>query len=273
MSAATDPRAIAQEMQAAQDAVRQIEPFTARAGGFDAAAAYQVSRLLHETRVAGGASPVGGKIGFTNPDMWAQYGVGEPVWAYVYDRTVEHLPGSIGRCRLTAFAEPKIEPEIVLHFHAAPPPGADAAAMLDCIDWVAHGFELVQAHFHGWKFRAPDVIADCALHGRLFVGEARPLSRLGANVAAALEDFTIALSCDGVVRERGLGSNVLGSPLKAVAHLAAVLARQPQAAPLQAGELVTTGTLTAALPIDAGQTWTTSLQGIDLPGLSLTLDA
>ena len=37
--------------------------------------------------------------------------------------------------------------------------------------------------------------------------------------------------------------------------------------------MVTTGTLTQAPLIRAGETWTTTLDGIDLPGLTVTLEA
>ena len=63
---------------------------------------------------------------------------------------------------------------------------------------------------------------------------------------------------------------MLDTPLLAFAHLAERLATQARFAPVQAGEIVTTGTLTAALPVSRGQMWTTVLDGIDLPGLSIT---
>jgi 2-keto-4-pentenoate hydratase len=105
------------------------------------------------------------------------------------------------------------------------------------------------------------------------VGETQDVSLLGPGLLSDLERFTITLSCDGKVHERGKGSNVLGSPLVAIAHLISVIAKQPNAAPLQAGEIVTTGTLTPALPVHAGQKWTTDLDGISLPGLSVLFQA
>ena len=93
--------AIARQMKAAQDEARQIEPFSAQwsgsgggdggdgsGGAFDVPSAYQAARLVHEMRLAEGALPVGRKLGFTNPAMWTHYGVGEPIWAHVYDTTV-----------------------------------------------------------------------------------------------------------------------------------------------------------------------------------------
>jgi 2-keto-4-pentenoate hydratase len=89
--------------------------------------------------------------------------------------------------------------------------------------------------------------------------------------AAKLAAFRITLSRAGVRLDEGGGANVLDSPLLAFAHLADLLTRQPGFASVQAGEIVTTGTLTAALPVGAGETWSTALSGIELPGLTVTL--
>lgn len=269
MSTQIDLQDIAQEIKAAQDSVRQVEPFTTRVPAFDLPAAYKVAHLVHGARMAEGARPVGRKIGFTNPDMWNKFGVREPVWAFIYDTTVVQSHGMHTTCPLRRFAEPKIEPEIVFGFGAAPRPEAGVIEVLNAIDWVAHGFEIVQSHFPGWKFRAPDTVADWALHGTLLVGPPQPLSRLGNDVVSALESFTLALSCDGRLVETGRGSNVLGSPLNAIAHLLSVLAKQPNAIPLEAGEIVTTGTITSAQTVRPGEAWRSDLQGIGLPGLTV----
>jgi 2-keto-4-pentenoate hydratase len=268
----SDLEGIANEVKTAQDLGKQIELLSARVSGFDNAAAYEVARLIHQARVRGGASPVGRKIGFTNRDMWRTYGVCEPIWAFVYDTTVVHLAGSRGTCRIGRFMEPRIEPEIVLHFRSAPPLSDEPSDVLACIDWVAHGIEIVQTHFRGWKFQAADTIADWALHGTLLVGEPQSVDRIGPDIVSRLERFTIALSCDGDVRDVGHGSNVLGSPLAAAAHLIRVLAKQPEAKALQADELVTTGTLTGAFPIRPGETWSTGIDGIALPGIFVAFD-
>ena len=39
--------------------------------------------------------------------------------------------------------------------------------------------------------------------------------------------------------------------------------------PLQAGEIVTTGTLTRALPLRPGDTWSTELTGVPLGGITV----
>ncbi len=54
--------------------------------------------------------------------------------------------------------------------------------------------------------------------------------------------------------DRGVGANALDHPALALAFLADIVARQSQFAPLAAGEIITTGTLTAALDIHPGET-------------------
>jgi len=264
---------IANRIKKAQDAAGQIEPITSGTEGFTLSDAYDVAHRIHRARCAGGAVPLGRKIGFTNSNIWPKYGVHAPIWGYLYDTTVMHAHDGRVACSLGSFTEPKIEPEIVVHFASTPPVDTDLHAILACVDWVAHAFEIVQCHYPGWKFQAADTIADSALHGALLLGNALAVETLGDDPLGALESFSVTLSRDGEILESGKGSNVLGGPIAAVAHLIATLAEQRHYPPLQAGEIVTTGTLTSAYPVEPGEQWTTKFEGIALAGLSAELEA
>jgi 2-keto-4-pentenoate hydratase len=89
--------------------------------------------------------------------------------------------------------------------------------------------------------------------------------------ASKLSTFSVALSRDARQEVTGGGADVLGSPLLAFAHLADVLAAQSRFAPVQAGEIITTGTLTAPLSIQPGELYRAVVDRIDLPALSLTI--
>jgi 2-oxo-3-hexenedioate decarboxylase len=262
---------IATELLAALDGNTTIGAITDRDPSFDADAAYLVSAEILRRRRARGETPLGRKVGFTNRTIWAEYGVSAPMWAYVYDSTVTYFHEPQGRLAIGHLAQPRIEPEIVLHFKSAPRATEDERELLSNIDWIAHGYEIVQCHFPNWKFRAADTIAAFGLHGALVVGPKRPVDGL-ADVIRKLSTFTITLAKNGKVEAQGGGSNVLDSPLLVAAHLVHVLKSQQRFEPIQAGELVTTGTLTRALPIRAGETWTTELSGIEMPGLYLHLE-
>jgi 2-oxo-3-hexenedioate decarboxylase len=145
----------------------------------------------------------------------------------------------------------------------------DDAEQLGCLEWVAHGFEIVQSIYPGWKFAAADTVAAFGLHGALLIGPRHDVASRRDEWLSTLDSFEIDLLCDGEVMDRGHAANVLDGPLSTLRHLMNVLARDPDAAPLAAGEIVTTGTLTRALPIAPGQTWSTVLRGVGLAGLQL----
>jgi 2-oxo-3-hexenedioate decarboxylase len=74
---------------------------------------------------------------------------------------------------------------------------------------------------------------------------------------------------NGELAEEGAGRNVLRSPALCLAELAAATAKQPGARPLQAGEIISTGTLTTSCPIAPGERWTAEVEGLDLPPLTV----
>lgn len=265
-----NPESVARQLQQAQQQSAQIDPLTSRLPGFDLTAGYAMADWLHRERLQQGAVVAGRKIGFTNPAMLARYGVEQPVWGYMYEHTVVYLDDTPARISIGHLTQPKIEPELAVHFHAAPPVDGDLQQILACIDWVAHTFEIVQSHYPDWKFTAADAVADSALHGMLLVGKPLPVASLGSEALSVLANFSVALSCNSELRERGSGINVLGSPLAAMAHLIAAIETQALRRPVQANELITTGTLTAAFPLRAGETWRTEMEGIALPGLDVT---
>src|SRR5262245_60792882 len=128
---------------------------------------------------------------------------------------------------LAPYAEPKIEPEIIVGFSAAPSPGMDDAALMGCIAWIAHGFEVVQSVFANWKFTAADSVAVNAMHGALLIGPRHNIGSRAAEWLRALPEFEVELFCDGTLMDRGRGSNVLEGPLSVVRHVTGLLESDP----------------------------------------------
>jgi 2-oxo-3-hexenedioate decarboxylase len=266
-----DHEAIAAEALAAMDDARQIAPFSARYPGLTLDDAYRISARLCALRMARGERVVGRKIGFTNRTIWAEYAVYAPMWGFVFDTSMRDLPPPRQAAQypvvLAPFAEPRIEPEIVFRLAAAPSPDMDESALFGCIDWVAQGFEIVQSVFPGWKFAPADTVIVNGLHGALLLAPRRPAAFGSAtDWVSNLAGFRIELLRDGTVVDRGHAANVLEGPLSALRHLVGLLARDPVNSPLATGDIVTTGTLTRAFPILPGESWSTTLHGIELGG-------
>lgn len=243
-----------------------IPSIVARDPGFGWNEGYAVAAELVKLRRARGERTVGRKIGFTNRNIWAQYGATAPIWAHVYDRTLVHAAESRAAISLKGSARPRLEPEIAFRLKAPLAAGVTAPErVLEAIEWYAPSFEIVDCHFDDWKFGPADSAADFSLHWRLIVGTPVAAANL-STLARQLHECKVSLSRDGKVVETGVGANALGHPATALAHLAEVLSHQPQFEPLAAGEIITTGTLTAAMPIKAGETWSSRYDG--LPGVS-----
>jgi 2-oxo-3-hexenedioate decarboxylase len=264
-----DIDAIASEAFAVLNTGRQVRPFSQRDPGFGLPDAYRVTNLVRRKREATGERVIGRKIGFTNRTIWEQYRVYAPIWGFVYDRTVRKLADFSAGFSLVGLAEPLIEPEIIIRFRSAPSPDMNERALLGCVEWVSHGFEIVQSIFPGWKFSPADTVAAYGLHGALFVGTTHPVAGREDEWLRKLASFEIDLLCEGAHIDHGRAANVLDSPVSALRHLIALLADDPVNPPLAAGEIVTTGTLTKAMPIAAGQKWSTRLTGIELDGAEL----
>ena len=261
---------LAVAMLAARDAAALVPLPSARPqlAGFDLDQAYRVADRTRRLRIARGEQPRGYKIGFTNRSIWPKYGVHAPIWGPVWAGGLQILEGAQAQISLAGLVQPRLEPEIVFGFARAPEPGMDDAALLACIDWVAHGVELVHTHYADWRFTAPDTVADFALHGGLVVGPRCPVARFGV-LAGELAALQIELFRDAERVDQGQGSAVLDSPWLALRHWLQAMARQTPAWPVAAGDVVTTGTLTDAWPVLPGQRWATVLSDKRLGGLQI----
>ena len=267
-----DVPALARELVEAYAQKRIIPvPPSARDQQFDLTAAYAVESELVRQRRASGRRTVGRKVGFANKAVWRVLKLETLVWAHMYDDTVRDARAGEATLAVDRMCSPKIEPEIVFKMRRPLDAGEeDPAAVLDAVEWLALGFEIIDCVFADWKFQPSDFVAAFGLHAALVVGEPRPLepSTIPA-VAEQLPRFKVRLAKDGALVEEGSGRNSLRSPALCLAELASAIARQPGAAPLEAGELVSSGTLTESQPIAPGQTWTATVEGLDLSALTL----
>jgi len=236
---------------------------------------YDIAKNIQAERVIHGETPIGRKIGFTSRTERTKYGVAEPIhsplWAPVYDTTVRYAEENRGIQSLEGAVQPRIEPEIIFKLGETPAPDATFESFADCIEWMAHGFEIVVCPYPEWKFQAADVIAAFGLHGSLIIGEPRKLPpRSRRHLAEILANSSVSLSCDGVLCAAGFGADLLDSPVNAMWHLHRMLISQRKFAPLAAGEIISTGAWTDAYPIEAGQTWASAFSGVIIPGLTVS---
>lgn len=262
---------LAKELKKAQKENFQIEAISDRFPTFSIDDSLKVLNEIHKLNLEEGHKPLGRKIGFTNPAMWEKFGVKEPVWAYMYDSTVKYA-NDIDElvCDISNLSQARIEPEIVISFCKSPKMDSSLKELLECIDWIAFGYEIVQCHYKDWKFKTPDIIADFALHAKLLIGEKIEVSKF-ENPIENLKNFELELYCNNKFLEKGFGYNVLSSPLEAIIYLLKVLKTQEFSKPLQKGEIITTGTITDAFLLKSGDIYKSKISGINLKDLNLKI--
>lgn len=261
-----EPANIAREVAEALATGAQITPFSMRGAPLDLGAAY---RSIADLRALRGGRVIGRKIGFTNREIWARYGVSSPMWGDVLADTCTELAQKGQSVALSGLAEPRLEPEIALILAKAPHADMNFAELADCVGWVAPAFEIVQSIYPGWRFDITDCVVAGALHGRLLLGPRVSAQSLDLE---QLPGIRVTLVKNGEMVEDGVGANALDGPIHALAHLVALLETDPLNPPLSSGEIVSTGTLTDAWPIAAGETWSAQYRGMLELEISIRID-
>jgi 2-oxo-3-hexenedioate decarboxylase len=275
VSSVVDIAALADELEGAYVTKTTLQvPLSSREAGFDLAAAYAIETELTRRRRAGGHGTVGRKVGFANKAMWRVLKLETLVWAHMYDDTVMQA-GTSASLSVGRMVSPKIEPEIVFKLRSpVDTANLDAAAVLGSVEWLALGFEIVDSVFANWKFQPADFVAAYGLHAALVVGEPRSVTAdTIPPLVEQLAQFKVRLSRNSELIAEGSGRNSLRSPALCLGELASAIARRTPEDPLAGGELVSSGTLTEAQLIAPGETWTATLEGIDLSDLTLTTTA
>ena len=268
-----DVEALARELLSASETGRMVDAPLSERPGFDLNTAYEVETKLKQFREAGGHRAVGRKVGYANKAMWRVLKLETLVWAHMYDDTVHYAETNSATLSFPHPRSLKIEPEIIFGLKA-PVTGesSDAAAALASSDWLALGFEIIDCPFPDWKFQPSDFVASFGLHAALVVGEriqVRP--DLIATLVDELPRFKVRMSKSGEIVEEGSGRNSLKSPALCLAELGAAITRRFPSHPLSAGEIVSSGTLTAGHLTGKGDLWTAEVEGIFLPALTLRL--
>ena len=272
MSMPLDTKAVAQELIEAYSTGELLgTPLSAREG-FDLAAAYAVGAELTRQRRASGHTTVGRKVAFANPAVWQTLKIETVAWAPMYDDTVQQAKAE-ALCALPFTYAPKLEPEIVFKLNASVEGDpTDPVAVLNAVEWLALGYEIVDCPFPEWQFQPADLVAAYGFHAGLVLGASTPVTSANiATLATQLAQFTLKLFKNDTLVEEGGGRNVLRSPALCLGELAAAIRRSSWAEPLMPGELVSTGSLTTPTLISPGDAWRAEPEELDVAPLVMKL--
>jgi 2-keto-4-pentenoate hydratase len=244
-------------------------PFAAFPAGCapaDVDRAYAVQRVFVAAKARRCGAAAGWKIALSNPAMQAFVGLDEPIAARLHARQIVASPA---RVSASAYGRLLVEFEIAVELGQDLPPRADgytAQRVADAVKAVCPAFEIADdrgadyasLHAHGLQLVAANGWNEGAV-----LGEWRTDWR-SLDLGALRGVVTI----DGQQAGAGLGSDLMGHPLIALAWLASHASRR--GIRMRAGEIAILGSLvTSRFPV-AGQQLAFALQGF--PPITLTVD-
>jgi 2-keto-4-pentenoate hydratase len=242
----TQIRRLSRELIAAEEELSPVETLTDRIPEITIADAYAIQLQTIDTKVKKGALVVGKKIGLTSKAMQDMFGVREPDYGHILDAAIIMEGQTISMAR---FIEPRLESEICFLLKKdLKGPGVTTAEVLTATAGVMPSFELIDSHFKDWKMKIQDTVADNASNaGVILGGKLTPVDDLDLRLIG------LVLEKDGEIVATAAGAAVWGNPAQAVAWLANRLGEYGIG--LRAGELVMSGSLTAAFPAQAGSSF------------------
>lgn len=142
--------------------------------------------------------------------------------------------------------DPQIEPEIAFIL-AAEPRSARPHDILAATRAIVPVIEVVDSRTRDWDVTATEAIADGSLAARLLTG---PTTHDPNGIELPLEGVQVLRN--GEQTAAGVGAAVLEHPVEAVSWLVETLADHDT--PLNAGDIVSTGSITAPISIEQGET-------------------
>ncbi len=205
---------------------------------FSLADAYRVQDQVTALRLADGERLAGWKLGYTSAVMRAQMGIAAPNFGPLTDAMLLSSPALLPAGAL----QPRVEPEIGLRLGRGLMAPCSVESALDACDAALACLEIVDSVWSGYRFTLEDNTADGSSAAWVAVGPSLPLDDLAS--------LPVELSVDGEVVERGTGAAAGGHPAAGLVWLAEQLAGSGRA--LEPGDLVITGGLTSARPLEAG---------------------
>lgn len=268
-----DAALIARELRSAQEKGEMVNTLPSSVPGFDLDAAYAVESTLKRWREQGGHKAAGRKVGYANKAMWRVLKLETLVWGHMYEDTIHRAGGGSISVSIPHPRSLKVEPEIMFGLkQTLAAEAVEPASALAAVEWMAIGFEVIDCPYPEWKFQPGDFIASYGLHAALAVGEPVPVA--AERIPALLDELTrfkVRVSKNGGFVEEGSARSVLRSPALCLAELASAVVRRFPSEPLAAGEVISTGTITAGHLATAGDRWTVDVEGLALPSLTLQL--
>lgn len=214
---------------------------------------YEVQKLVR-ARTSAGRRRVGRKIGLTSEAVQRQMGVSTPDLGVLY---ADMAYGDAEPIAFDQLLQPRIEAEVAFILGKdLPERPVTPTEVIGAVDFVVAAIEVCESRIQDWDISLFDTVADNASSG-VFVTGASPRSLRDIDDLAACE---MTVTCGDTTVSSGIGAACMGHPVNAVRWLANALAEQGE--PLQAGEIILSGSLGPLVAVRPDSTYEATITGL-----------
>ncbi len=218
--------------------------------------AYIVQAALNRRLGLTHGSVCGRKIGCTTPVMQRYLGIAHPCAGALYEGRTHHAPATVAHAD---YWRPGVECEIAVRLGRSLAPAAapfDRAAVAGAVEACMAAIEIVDDRYDDFRaLDTPTLIADDFFSAGAVLGS--PLAAWHALDLAAVGGV---MTINGVQVGAGTGADVMGHPFEALAWLANHAAAGGR--PLQAGDVVLTGSVVETKWVESGDTVCVAVTGL-----------
>lgn len=249
----------AAKLRQAQATKTTIAPLRDEIGEHNEELAYAIQQINTNHKLVDGTRIVGKKIGLTSLKVQEQFGISTPDFGILFD-DMEVLNGL--SLPVSETMQPKVEGELA--FVLGGSLDGDNLTIIDvinAIDYVLPSIEIVGSRIENWNIRIADTVADNASASHYVLGHTPKM----------LDDIDIVnckmnMTINGELKSSGSGKDCMGSPLNAVLWLARKM--QSLGEPLQAGELILSGSLGPMVVVESGDQVEAVFEGLGTVSVS-----
>jgi 2-oxo-3-hexenedioate decarboxylase len=256
-----DYKALARILHLAETERMEVDRITLQHPELDVDSAYRIQEELTAIKLEQGNRLIGRKMGLTSVAKMKQMNVDQPIYGQLFDYMAVNDDGVLS---INDFIHPRVEAEIAFILgEDIEGPGVTGAQVLRATQYVLPSLEIIDSRYRNFQFTLPDVIADNASSARFVLG-----SKLTVPEHIDLDLVGVILKVNGEIKGLGTGAAVLNHPARSVAMLANMLAQRGEK--LEAGEVVLTGGITAAVALHFGDVVTAEFDQLGDVGFLMT---
>ena len=206
--------------------------------------AYEIQKLWEQCAKKREDHKIGWKMGLTSIAKQKSVGVNEPI----YGRLTNSMEVKGNTLSLKGLIHPRVEPEVAFVMKRdLKGKNLTPRDVWSATDFIMPAVEVIDSRYKNFSFTLVDVVADNASSSRFILS-----NQAFSPFHSPMDSLEVSMYRNGEKVQSGLGSAVLGHPVKSIIKLAEMLDRDGLG--IEAGMVVLTGGMTEAINIYDGDT-------------------